>query len=92
MRGEMTNPSPPLPSSPRRGERGGTSHIIRPGSPPPRRGRGWGRRLASASALVSLLLVVLATACVLAGPVSADKDDEGFTSLFNGKDLSGWKT
>ena len=35
-------------------------------------------------------LTLLATFALLAGPLTA-ADDEGFVSLFNGKDLAGWK-
>ena len=42
-------------------------------------------------------LCFIVAGCVISGSLStpgaiADKDDEGFQDLFNGKDLSGWKT
>jgi hypothetical protein len=45
-------------------------------------------------ALRSLLACATLLAAVSLGAVAADdqKDDEGFTPLFNGKDLTGWKT
>jgi hypothetical protein len=48
-------------------------------------------RLAIPSALAALLAV--ATACPLAvgDEISAKEKDEGFVSMFNGKDFSGWR-
>ena len=39
-----------------------------------------------------LALVLAAAFALLGGPAPADKDDEGFRDLFNGKDFAGWKT
>ncbi len=46
------------------------------------------RRLLAAG----LLVAAAATALVPAGAADAEKNDKGFVQLFNGKDLTGWKT
>src|SRR5262249_40683832 len=38
-----------------------------------------------------LLLALLAGLALLEPAAAADKDDEGFTTLFNGRDFKGWK-
>jgi len=42
--------------------------------------------------LLSVAVVVALSSIAPGDAFAADADDEGFVSLFNGKDLSGWKT
>src|SRR5579885_772308 len=53
-----------------------------------------GRLTMYCSVLRFALACVVVLAAVSLGALAADdkKDEEGFTSLFNGKDLTGWKT
>ncbi len=41
---------------------------------------------------LSLAFVLAAGLALLGSPGAAEKDDEGFKDLFNGKDFTGWKT
>lgn len=43
-------------------------------------------------AIGAVLVAAIALAAIPAGAAEDKKDDKGFVQLFNGKDLSGWKT
>ena len=41
--------------------------------------------------IVGIVAALTCTATLIAAPQSPKKPPKGFTSLFNGKDLSGWR-
>src|SRR5712692_2747041 len=49
-----------------------------------------GRAMHLAKSISTFVILLLAGACLAFGPAAKDAP-EGFTSLFNGQDLSGWK-